>query len=262
MANGNSGMMTFGEHLEVFRSMLLRIIAIIVVFGAVIFCCKDITFGILFAPNSSEFITYRIIEDVCRWLGIAVTFEPYSIQMINTELSSQFMTHLSTSVYLALLLASPFILAEALRFITPALYENERKYSARITITIFALFATGILMSYFVIFPFSIRFLGTYQVSSEVVNMINLSSYISTFTTLTFLMGIVFQIPVISFFLAKMGILQAEFMAKYRRHALILILIIAAVITPPDVFTLILVTMPMYALYEVSILIVKRITNN
>ena len=117
-------------------------------------------------------------------------------------------------------------------------------------------------MSYFVIFHFSIRFLGTYQVSSEVVNMINLSSYISTFTTLTFLMGIVFQIPVISFFLAKMGILQAEFMAKYRRHALILILIIAAVITPPDLFTQILVTVPMYALYEVSILIVKRITNN
>lgn len=252
-------MMTFGEHLEVFRGMLLRIIAITTVFGIIIFCCKDITFGILFAPNSSEFITYRIIEDVCKQMNMAVVFEPYSIQMINTELSSQFMTHLSTSVYLALLLASPFILIELFRFITPALYDNERKYSARITCTIFLLFITGVLMSYFVIFPFSIRFLGTYQVSEDVVNMINLSSYISTFTALTFMMGIVFQIPVISFFLAKMGILEAEFMARYRRHALIIIMIIAAIITPPDIFTLVLVTIPMYALYELSILIVKRI---
>ena len=255
----NNSMMTFGEHLEVFRGMLLRIIAITTVFGIIIFCCKDITFGILFAPNSSEFITYRIIEDVCKQMNKAVVFEPYSIQMINTELSSQFMTHLSTSVYLALLLASPFILIELFRFITPALYDNERKYSARITCTIFLLFITGVLMSYFVIFPFSIRFLGTYQVSEDVVNMINLSSYISTFTALTFMMGIVFQIPVISFFLAKMGILEAEFMAKYRRHALIIIMIIAAIITPPDIFTLVLVTIPMYALYELSILIVKRI---
>jgi sec-independent protein translocase protein TatC len=169
------------------------------------------------------------------------------------------MTHLSTSVYLALLLASPFILIELFRFITPALYDNERKYSARITCTIFLLFITGVLMSYFVIFPFSIRFLGTYQVSEDVVNMINLSSYISTFTALTFMMGIVFQIPVISFFLAKMGILEAEFMARYRRHALIIIMILAAIITPPDIFTLVLVTIPMYALYELSILIVKRI---
>ena len=255
----NNSMMTFGEHLEVFRDMLLRIIAITIVFGIIIFCCKDITFGILFAPNSSEFITYRIIEDVCKHMNMAVVFEPYSIQMINTELSSQFMTHLSTSVYLALLLASPFILIELFRFITPALYDNERKYSARITCTIFLLFITGVLMSYFVIFPFSIRFLGTYQVSEDVVNMINLSSYISTFTALTFMMGIVFQIPVISFFLAKMGILEAEFMAKYRRHALIIIMILAAIITPPDIFTLVLVTIPMYALYELSILIVKRI---
>ena len=255
----NNSMMTFGEHLEVFRSMLLRIIAITTVFGIIIFCCKDITFGILFAPNSSEFITYRIIEDVCKHLNLAVVFEPYSIQMINTELSSQFMTHLSTSVYLALLLASPFILIELFRFTTPALYDNERKYSARVTFTIFLLFIIGVLMSYFVIFPFSIRFLGTYQVSEDVVNMINLSSYISTFTALTFMMGIVFQIPVISFFLAKMGIIEAEFMARYRRHALIIIMIVAAVITPPDIFTLVLVTIPMYALYELSILIVKRI---
>jgi sec-independent protein translocase protein TatC len=123
------------------------------------------------------------------------------------------------------------------------------------------LFLVGVIMSYYVIFPFSIRFLGTYQVSADVVNMISLSSYISTFTTLTFMMGIVFQIPIICFFMAKMGILSSTFMKHYRRHALILIMIVAAVITPPDLFTLILVTVPMYALYEISITIVKK-TNN
>lgn len=255
----NNEMMSFGEHLEELREMLLRIATIIIVFGIVIFCCKDITFSLLFAPKSSDFITYKIIEDACQGMGIMLQFEPYSIQMINTELSSQFMTHLSTSAYLAALLSSPFIVIELLRFITPALYNNERRYSVWISSTILALFFIGVLMSYFVIFPFAIRFLGTYQVSPEVENMINLSSYVSTFTTLTFLMGIVFQIPVISFFLGKVGLLSAEKMKTYRRHALVAIMITAAVITPPDVFTMILVTVPMYALYEISIFIVKRI---
>lgn len=255
----NSEMMTFGEHLEVLRGMLLRIAAIIIVFGIVIFCCKDITFSLLFAPKSSNFITYKIIEEACQGMGIMLQFEPYSIQMINTELPSQFMLHLTTSAYLAALLASPFIVIELLRFITPALHANERRYSVSISATVLLLFAIGVLMSYFVIFPFAIRFLGTYQVSAEVVNMISLSSYISTFTTLTFLMGIVFQIPVMSFFLAKVGLLRAEVMKTYRRHALVAIMITAAVITPPDVFTMILVTVPMYALYEISIFIVKRI---
>lgn len=250
----NNGMMTFGEHLEELRGMLLRIAAFTLIVGIVIFCSRDFTFDILFAPNNSEFITYRAIEDI-----LGVTFENYSIQLINTELASQFLVHLSTSAYLALLLSSPVILAEILRFISPALHANERKYSLIATISVFLLFAAGVMMSYFVIFPFSIRFLGTYQVAQEVANMISLSSYISTFTTLTFIMGVVFQIPVLSLLMAKMGILGSGYMAHYRRHALVLILIVAAIITPPDVFTQILVTIPMYALYELSIFIVKRI---
>jgi sec-independent protein translocase protein TatC len=261
MTKNNGGMMAFGEHLEELRRMLFRILAVMLVLGTVIFCFKEQTFNILFAPNSSDFITYRAIEEICQLIGMNVAFEPFTIQLINTELSSQFMTHLTTSVYLALLVSSPYILTELLRFVTPALYDNEKKYSTRICVTVFMLFLVGVIMSYYVIFPFSIRFLGTYQVSADVVNMISLSSYISTFTTLTFMMGIVFQIPIICFFMAKMGILSSTFMKHYRRHALILIMIVAAVITPPDLFTLILVTVPMYALYEISITIVKK-TNN
>ena len=168
------------------------------------------------------------------------------------------MVHMSTSVYLALLLVSPYIMIELYRYIAPALYENERRYSVSVAIAIYLLFILGVLMSYFVLFPFALRFLGTYQVATSVVNQINLDSYISTFVTLTLMMGLVFQLPVLSFFLAKMGILEASFMKQYRRHAFVLIAIVAAVITPPDLFTCFMVMMPMYGLYELSILIVRR----
>lgn len=255
----NSGMMTFGEHLEVLRKMLLRILTVTLVIGIVIFCFKDVTFRLLLAPCDNQFVTYRVIERLCGSAGISLHFEAFKVSLINTELSSQFMTHLSTSAYIALLLASPYVVIELYRFIVPALYDNERRHSVAVSIAIYALFIIGVLMSYYIIFPFALRFLGTYQVSSEVVNQINLSSYISTFVTLTFLMGLVFQIPVLSFFLAKIGILEAEFMRHYRAHAIILIMLVAALITPPDLFTLVMVTIPMYALYEISILIVKKV---
>ena len=259
MPSGDNQLMTFGGHLEVFRRMLIRVIVVTLCFGVVIFCCKDLTFSLLLAPCDNDFVTYRAIERLCAMIGIDMKFDAYSIKLINTELSSQFMTHLSTSAYLAVLFASPYIVIELYRFVAPALYDNERHYSVPVSIAIYLLFILGVLMSYYVLFPFALRFLGTYQVAADVTNNINLSSYITTFTTLTFLMGLVFQIPVISFFLAKMGILEASFMKSYRRHAIVLIVIIAAVITPPDVFTLVLVTLPMYALYEISILIVEKV---
>lgn len=258
--NGNDEqLMTFGGHLEVFRQMLFRILGVTFALAIIIFCFKETTFNILFAPSNSDFVTYKAIERLCAWGGWNFHFTPYDVAMINTELSSQFMTHLTTSLYLALLGASPFIVVELFRFVTPALYEDERRYSIIITTAVYTLFIAGVLMSYYVLFPFAFRFLGTYQVDARVVNQINLSSYISTFTTLTFLMGIVFQIPVITFFLAKMGIVNAEMMSHYRRHAIILIALVAAIITPPDLLTLILVTMPMYLLYELSIRIASHI---
>lgn len=254
--------MTFGEHLEVFRRMLFRVLGLTLLLAIAIFCCKDTTFRLLLAPGDSRFYTYRWIEELAGQAGLCFRFEPYSVQLINTELSSQFMTHVSTSFYLALLFASPYVVIELYRFIAPALHDDERRYSVAVSIAIYVLFLLGVLMSYFVLFPFALRFLGTYQVSPSVVNEINISSYISTFTTLTLLMGLVFQIPVVSFFLAKLRVLHADFMKRYRRHAFVAIVATAAVITPPDIFTCCMVTVPMYGLYELSILIVRRVNRN
>lgn len=251
-------MLTFGEHLEVLRKMLFRILALTVCIATLVFCFKDETFRLLFAPTEWNFTTFRGIEQLCVLLGWDFHFEEYHIELIATELSSQFMTHLTTSIYLGLLGASPYIMYELFRFVSPALYEDERKYSVQVVLIVYLLFLVGVLMSYYVIFPISFRFLGTYQVADVVKSTITLNSYISTFTTLTIVMGLVFQLPVITFFLAKMGILHAEFMKTYRRHAFMLILILSAIITPPDIFTLILVSVPLYLLYEVSIKVVEK----
>ena len=167
------------------------------------------------------------------------------------------MTHITTAVYLGLLGTSPYILYELFRFISPALYENERKYSVQVAGIIYVLFLLGVLMSYFVLFPISFRFLGTYSVSAKVVSNITLDSYISTFVSLTLLMGVVFQLPVIAFFLGKLGIVSSDMLANYRKHAFIVIMMVAAIITPPDLMTLVLVTIPLYLLYEVSIRVVR-----
>ena len=256
--NADPNMLTFGGHLEVLRRMLFRIIAVVMVLAIAIFCFKDKTFELLLAPSQWDFVTYRYIERCLHRLGSSFTFSPFHINMITTELSSQFMTHISTALYLALLGASPYILVELFRFITPALYENEKKYSVQVAVTVYLLFIVGVLMSYFILFPISFRFLGTYQVSSMVTPNITLKSYISTFTTLTLVMGLVFQLPVIAFFLGKLEVVNSEFLKHYRKYALIVIMLIAAIITPPDLMTLILVTIPLYLLYEVSILVLKR----
>lgn len=237
--------------------MLFRIIVVTAIIAMVVFCFKDTTWRLLLAPSEWDFCTYRWLEQAMNAMGIDFHFNEYHVQMIVTDLSSQFMTHVTTAVYLGLLGASPYILFELFRFISPALYENEKKHSARVAITIYALFILGVLMSYFVLFSISFRFLGTYSVSSKVISNITLDSYVSTFVSLTLIMGVVFQLPMIAFFLGKMGIVHSEMLAKYRRHALIILMLISAIITPPDIMTLILVTIPLYMLYEVSIRVVK-----
>ena len=255
----NGDLLTFGGHLEVFRQMLFRILGVAGLIAAVIFCFKDITWGILMAPSEWNFCTYRWLETVMQAIGIDFYFEEFHVDMIATDLSSQFMTHITTAVYLGLLGASPYILYELFHFISPALYENERKYSVQVAGVIYVLFLLGVLMSYFVLFPISFRFLGTYSVSAKVVSNITLDSYISTFVSLTLVMGVVFQLPVIAFFLGKMGVITADMLSRYRKHALIVIMLVAAVITPPDLMTLILVAIPLYLLYEVSIRVVSCI---
>ena len=169
------------------------------------------------------------------------------------------MTHISTSLYLGLLMGSPFLVYELFRFILPALYDDERKHSVKIALSIYGLFIIGILLSYFLLFPISFQFLANYQVDSSIENTITLSSYISTFVTLSFMMGVVFQLPVICFFLAKIGLVSGDMLARYKKHAFIVILVIAAIITPPDAFTLVIVTLPMYLLYLLGVLIAKRV---
>jgi len=238
--------------------MLFRIILVVVVLGGIIFCFKGETFYFLLAPHRSDFVTFRIIEDIINSCGFSYRFAEYDIPLISTELSSQFMTHITVSCLLAVLLASPYILFELFRFVSPALYENEKKYSYLVAGIIYMLFILGLLMSYFVLFPISFQFLATYQVDKEIVSAITLDSYISTFTTLTFMMGVVFQLPVLAFVLGKMGLINAEILRQYRAYALVIIMIVVAIITPPDLFTLVLVTIPIYGLYEVSIFVLKK----
>lgn len=254
----NSGEMPFTEHLAVLSKMLMRLAVVLCVLMMALFCFKDEVFTLLLAPKEYNFITFRAIELLLHRCGSDFCFEPYHVQLINTELSGQFMAHLSTSFYLSVLLASPYILVEVFAFVLPALYDNERFWAKRVAFVMYVLFATGILMNYFVLFPISFRFLGTYQVSDDVVNNITLGSYISTFSTLTFLMGLVFQLPLVCWFLGRIGVINARMMRQYRRHALVGIMVVAALITPPDVFTLILVTLPLYLLYEASIWVVRK----
>ncbi len=252
-------MLTFGGHLEILRKMIFRMLGVAGAIAIVIFCFKDTTFSLLLAPNNSQFWTFRWIEKMFQALGIDFQFEEYHVELIATELSSQFMTHISTSFYLGLLGASPYIMYELYKFISPALYEKERKYSVKVVIAMYTLFILGVLLSYFVLFPISFRFLGTYNVAEQIHSTITIDSYIGTFTTLTLVMGCVFQLPVIAFFLAKMELITSEILIQYRKHALLMIVITAAIITPPDLMTLILVTLPLYMLYEVSIRVVKRV---
>ena len=260
--SSSQGLLTFGGHLDVLRRMLFRILIVVLVLAIIIFCFKKETFSMLLAPHRCDFCTFRWIEDVIHYFGFDFHFTEYHIPLINTELSAQFMTHITVSCILAVLFASPYIVFELFRFISPALYESERRYSYAVAGVIYTLFILGLLMSYFVLFPISFQFLANYQVDDEIVNTITLDSYISTFTTLTFLMGIVFQLPVFAFVLGKMGLIDSYVLRQYRQYAFIIIMIIAAIITPPDIFTLILVTIPIYALYEVSIVVLKRNERN
>ncbi len=257
MVEKKEELLTFGGHLEVLRQMLFRVLLVVAVIAIVVFCFKDETFGLLLAPSEWDFVTYRWIERMIQAMGYDFHFTEYHVNLIATDLSSQFMTHITTAVYLGLLGASPYILFELFRFISPALYDDERRYSSLVAVIIYTLFLVGVLMNYFVLFPISFRFLGTYSVAERVVSNITLDSYISTFVSLTLAMGLIFQLPVIAYFMGRMGFITSEMLAQYRRHALVVIMVVAAIITPPDMMTLILVAIPLYLLYEVSIRVVK-----
>ena len=239
--------LTFWDHLDVLRASLIRMAIAVVVFGIVAFCMKEELFSIVLAPCSSDFITYKL-------LGA----EAFHIHLMNTGLTEQFMIHMRTAIYAGLLVASPYILYELFRFVSPGLYQNERRYAVWIVGAAYLMFIIGTLINYFVVFPLTVRFLGTYQVSPDVANMLTLQSYIDTLLGMSLVMGVVFELPVVCGLMGRMGLLTDHFMAEYRRHAVVAILVVAAIITPTtDVFTLFIVALPIYLLYEVSIQIVR-----
>lgn len=257
--SSDDGFMTFGGHLDVFRKILMRILIVTLIFVGVIFLFKEATFTLLLSPSEWDFCTYRWLEKFMQIFNQEFRFAEFQVDLIATDLSSQFMAHIMAAVYLGFLCSSPFILYELFKFVSPALLENERKYSVQIVCIIYLLFIAGVLMSYFILFPVSFRFLGTYSVADKVHSAITLDSYISTFGALTLIMGLVFQLPVAAYVLGKMKLVQSSYLIKYRRYAFLIICIVAAIITPPDVMTLVLVAVPLYMLYEISIKVVKSI---
>ena len=250
--------MTFWDHLDELRKVLIQPILLVAVLTVVAFMLKEPVFDMVLAANSPDFITYRFADSFVPESFISGNAEFVFVKLINTELASQFLMHMKVSFYVALVLAIPFLFYKLFRFVSPGLYRNERKYSKWVIFFSFIAFFCGIVVSYFIIFPFSFRFLASYHVSQEVSNMISLTSYIDTLITLSILMGIFFELPVMSWILSKFGLLNAIFLKKYRRHAVVVILIIAAIITPTtDIFTLLLVSVPILLLYETSVVIVS-----
>jgi sec-independent protein translocase protein TatC len=254
--------MTFWEHLDELRSVLIRGIIAIVVVAIVAFSFKHILFDyIILAPKNSDFITYRVLCRFGKLVGMnSFCLGTSSLHLINISLAGQFIAHMITSLIAGLIVTSPYIVWEFWRFILPGLTPSERRNTRGAVLVISSLFLTGVLFSYFLAVPLMVNFLGNYQVSESVTNQITLSSYTSAVTTMSFLMGLIFEFPVIVLFLTKIGILTPAFMSKYRKHTIIVILIIAGLITPsPDIFSQLVVAIPLYALYEISVQLSKRI---
>lgn len=243
--------MTFWEHLDELRKVLFRSAIVIFVLMIVVFLNKSFVFdNIILAPANEDFFLYKYLPG----------FEGFHLDLINIELSAQFFTHINVSMALATILAVPFILYQFWSFVKPALYENERKAVRKAFGFASILFFIGVVVGYFFVFPLTVRFLGSYQVSAAVANSISLKSYISMFTQLILIMGIVFEMPALALILAKLGIIYASLLRKYRKHAFVILLIASAIITPSgDAFTLMVVAAPLYMLYEFSILICRGI---
>ena len=248
LADGNATG-SFWDHLDELRGCIIRMLAVTGVAAAVAFCMKDSLFAVVLAPRSSDFVTFRIMGT-----------EYFCVSLMNTGLTEQFTVHLRVALYAGVLAASPYLLYVLFRFVSPALYSSERRYAVAIVGSGYVMFVLGTLLNYFLIFPLTVRFLGTYQVSPDVSNMLTLSSYTDTLVMMSIMMGIVFEMPVVSCLLARMGLINGSLMRRYRRHAIVAILVAAAVVTPTaDAFTMLLVAAPVWLLYEVSAVLAVRI---
>jgi|WetSurSiteA1Bulk_404760.scaffolds.fasta_scaffold04475_2 sec-independent protein translocase protein TatC len=256
------GEMTFLEHLEELRWHIIRSVLAIVVFSVLAFIFKSIIFDvILLGPSKSDFWTNRMICQLGQRLnidGLCINLKPLVLQ--NTAVAGQFIAHIKISLIAGLVVGFPYMFYEFWRFIKPALYQNERQHASGAVFYIAFLFFLGVAFGYFLITPFSVNFLYNYQVSDIVKNIPTLASYNSLITSIVLASGILFELPVLVYFLSKVGLVTPAFLKKYRKHAVVVILLVAGIITPtPDMFTQLLVGVPMLLLYEIGIFLSRRV---
>ncbi|MEZ4854237.1 twin-arginine translocase subunit TatC [Flavobacterium sp.] len=264
----NLGEMSFLDHLEELRWLLIRSTIAILICAAVAFFFSDFIFDqIIFGPKNPNFVTYRFFCELSQKFGmdsLCVTEIPIRIQ--SREMGGQFSAHMWTSITAGFIIGFPFILWEFWKFISPALYSNEKKYAKLFIVIASLLFFVGVLFGYYLIAPLSVNFLANYQVSKEIFNDIDLSSYISLMRSSTVASGLLFELPVLIYFLTKFGLVTPQFLRTYRKYTLVIVLILSAIITPPDVMSQVIVAVPIMILYElsiwISVLVVKREQNN
>jgi sec-independent protein translocase protein TatC len=256
--------MSFLEHLEELRWHIIRSVLAIMILTIVAFIYKDFIFNkIILAPKNPDFWTNRMLCQLGHYLLgadnniLCINTKPF--QLININMSGQLTTHIAVSIVSGVILSAPFILYEFWRFFRPALYSTERKYARGAVVWSSMLFFMGVVFGYYMIVPLSIHFLGSYEISEQVLNQIYIRSYIGTLTSIILASGLIFELPLITFVLTKIGIITPQFLVKYRRHSIVVIFIIAAIITPPDIFSQILVSIPLLVLFEVSIIISKNV---
>ena len=252
---------SFWEHLEVLRRMIFRILIVLSLLFVLVFINYDFVFNnILLAPSNSNFITYRLLKHLLTMFGFAnLAVGDFQITLINYELSGQFMIQLSGSFLVATIVSLPYLIYELWRFVRPALSISESRYFGWLFFSASFLFYLGAMVSYFIILPMTIRFLGSYQVSALIANQISIQSYFNALIILVLSLGLTFEMPILAYFLSKLGVISKQLLASGRRYAFVIILVVAAIITPTtDPFTLMAVTLPLYLLYEVSIWVCKK----
>ncbi|MDI1321639.1 MAG: twin-arginine translocase subunit TatC [Algoriphagus sp.] len=253
--------MSFLDHLEALRWHILRAISAVLILTIIAFLAKNIVFGvIILGPSKIDFITYRLFCDLGNFLGIpALCIEQLPFTLQSREMTSQFSMHMTSSLVVGFVVAFPYLFWEVWRFISPGLYDKEKNAARGAVFFVSVLFFLGAGFGYFVLAPMSINFLANYQLDPSIVNEFDISSYISTLTMLVLASAIMFQLPVVVYFLSKSGLVTSKMLISYRRHSIVIILIVSAIITPPDVVSQVLIAMPILVLYEMGIIIAKRL---
>jgi len=248
--------MTFWDHIDALRSVLLRAGLVVVVLTALFFVVMPWVFdNVILAPCNSDFPLYRLFARMSGWGAVMPDFsnDGFHVELINIKLASQFFIHMSSSFWLAVVIAFPIILYLLWGFVAPGLYTREKKGVVKAFIAGCAMFYLGVAVGYFLVFPLTLRFLAEYKVSEMVPNQISLDSYMDNFLVLILVMGIIFELPLVAWLIGRMGLLTRSVFKTYRRHAIAVLLILAAVITPTgDPFTLMVVFLPVYGLWELS----------